>query len=109
MRIINRHPVESDERSSHESTSTTEDWLNWIGDLDIPNDSEDDCAGDVKSDIEQEDSIDDPECPEQRDLSTALTDPGLIRLTLKLERQDETVLVMGNAIETRRIHSVKKK
>jgi len=49
---INRHPVESDEDSAPESISDTDDWLNWNGDLDNPNDSEDDCAADAESDIQ---------------------------------------------------------
>jgi len=49
---INRQTVESDEDSAPESISDTEDWLNWNGDLDNPNDSEDYCAADVESDME---------------------------------------------------------
>jgi len=44
---INRHPVERDEDSASESISDTEDWLNWNGDLDNPNDSEDNCVADM--------------------------------------------------------------
>jgi len=39
IKRINRHPAESDEDSSPESMSDTENWLNWNGDLDNPNDS----------------------------------------------------------------------
>jgi len=39
---INCHPVESDDDSTPESISDTDDWLNWNGDLDNPNDSEED-------------------------------------------------------------------
>ena len=60
IRRINRHPVESDEDSAPESISDTEDWLNWNGDLDNPNDSEDDCTADVESDMEQDNTIEDP-------------------------------------------------
>jgi len=63
IRRINRHPVECDEDSAPESISDTEDWFNWNGDLNNPNDSEDDCAVDDKSDIEQNNGIDDSECP----------------------------------------------
>jgi len=51
IRRINRHPVESDDDSTPESISDTNDWLNRNGDLDNPNDSEDDCAADDESDI----------------------------------------------------------
>jgi len=63
IRRINRHRVESDENSAPESLSDTNDWLNWNGDLDNPNDSEDDCAVDDESDIEQYNGIEDSECP----------------------------------------------
>jgi len=49
---INRHPVESDEDSPPAILSDTDDWLNWNGDLDNPNDSEDDCAAHDESNIE---------------------------------------------------------
>jgi len=64
IRRIYRHPVESNEDSAPESISDTEDWLNWNGDFDSPNDSEDDCAADVKFDIEQDNTIQDPQGPE---------------------------------------------
>jgi len=69
IRRINRHPVKTDEDSAPESISDTEDWFDWNGDLDNPNDSEDDCRADIESEIEQDNSIEDPECPEQRDLT----------------------------------------
>jgi len=43
---INHHPVEGDEDCAPESILDTEDWLNWNGDLDIPNNSDDDWVGD---------------------------------------------------------------
>ena len=106
---IKRHPVESDEDSAPDSISDPEDWLNWNGDLDNPNDSEDNCAADVEFDLEQDDIIQDPECPEQRDVSAVTNVPGLIQPTRKSKRQAETVLMMVNAIETRRNKWVKKK
>jgi hypothetical protein len=109
IRRINRHPVESDEDSASESISDTEDWLNWNGDLDNPNDSEDDCAADVESDMEPDNTIEDPESPEQRDVSAAPNVPRLIRPTPKSKRHAEKVLVTVNAIETRRNKGVKKK
>jgi len=69
IRSINCHPVESDDHSALECISDTEDWLNWNGDLDNSNHSKDDCEADVESDIEQDNSIEDPEYPEQRDVS----------------------------------------
>jgi len=61
IRRIKRHSGESDEDSAPESISDTEDWLNWNGDLDNPNDSEDDCAADIQSDMDQDNSIEDRE------------------------------------------------
>jgi hypothetical protein len=81
IRRINCHPVKSDDASACESISDTEDWLNWNWDLDIPNDSEEDCTADGASDIEQDNSSEDPQCPEQGDVSVAPNVPGLIRPT----------------------------
>jgi len=76
IRRINRHPFESHENTPPESISDTEDWLNWNGDLDIPYDSADDCPADVEYEIEQDNSNEDRECPEQRDVSTVPNVPG---------------------------------
>jgi hypothetical protein len=83
IRRINRHPVETNEDSAPESISDTDDWLNWNGDLDKPNDSEDDCTADDESDIEQYNGIEDSECPEQHDVSVVPNVPGLVRPTRK--------------------------
>jgi len=109
IRRINRHPVECDEDSAPESISDTEDWLNWNGDLDNPNDSEEDCAAADESDIEHNNGIEDPECPKQQDVSAAPNVPGLVRPTPKSKRQAEKVLVTVNAVETRRNKGGKKK
>ena len=42
IRSINRHPVEIDKDSQPKRILYTENWLNWNGDLDNPNDSESD-------------------------------------------------------------------
>jgi hypothetical protein len=51
FRRINCYPVESDEDRPPESISDIDDWVFWNGDLDNPNDSEEDCAADDDSDI----------------------------------------------------------
>jgi hypothetical protein len=56
--------VETDDDSAPESISDTEDWLNWNGNLDNPNDSEEDCAAADEYDIEYNNCMGDPECPE---------------------------------------------
>jgi len=83
IRRINRHPVETDENSARECISDTEDGLNWNVDLDNPIDSEGNCMEDVEWDIEQRTSSEDPEFPEQRDVSAAPNVHGLIRPTWK--------------------------
>jgi hypothetical protein len=78
IRRVNRHPVESEKDSVPESISATKDWLNWNGDLDNPNNCEEDCAADDDSDIEHNNCTKDPECPDQQDVSAAPTVPGLV-------------------------------
>jgi len=107
IRGINHHPVESNEDRAPEAISDTKDWLRWIGDLDTPNDSEDDCAVDMEFDIAQDNSIEHPECPEQRDVSFPPRVRRLMRPTRKSMRQADKVLMMVNAIETRRNKGVK--
>jgi len=106
---IKCHPVESDEKSTPESISDIHDWLNWNGDLDKPNDSEEDCTANDESNIKHNNCIEDPESPEQQDVSAALNVPGLVQLTWKSKRQAEKVLVTVYAVETRRNKGGKKK
>jgi len=56
----------------------------------------------------QDNSIKDPECPEQRDVSAEPNIPGLMWPTRKSKSQAETVLMTLNAIEMRRNQGVKK-
>jgi len=109
IRRINRHPVESGDDSAPESISDTDDWLNWNGDLDNPNDCEDDSAADDEPDIGPNNGIEDAECPEQQDVSAVPNVPGLVRPSRKSRRQAEKVLVTVNAVETRRYTGGKKK
>jgi len=102
IRRINRHPVEDDKDSVPESISDTENWLNWNCDFDNPNDSKDYCTADDESDIAQNNGIEDPEYPEQQDVSAMLNVPGLVRPTRKSKGLPEKVLVTVNAIEMRR-------
>jgi len=52
IKRIDRHPAKSGEDNSPESISDTENSLNWNGDLDNPNDSEDNWQADNESDME---------------------------------------------------------
>ena len=83
IRRINHHPVESDTDSAPGSIPDTDDWLNWNGDLDNPNDSKLDCAADNESVIEPNTGNQDQESPEQQDVSAAPNVPGLVRPTRK--------------------------
>jgi len=84
-RIIH-HPVESADDSTPESISDTNDWLNWNGNLINPNDSEEDCAADDESNIGPNNGIEDPECPEQQDVSAAPNVPRFVWPTRKSKR-----------------------
>jgi len=75
---IDRHPAESDEDSSPQSISDTKNSLNWSGDLDIPNDSEDDWEADNESDMQMDNVREDSETPEQRNVSATPNVPQLI-------------------------------
>jgi hypothetical protein len=75
---MNRHLVEREENSAPESISDTEDWLDWNGDLDHPNNSKHDSVAGVESSIEQDNSIKDPECPDQPNVSATANVPRLI-------------------------------
>jgi len=109
IRKINHHPVKSDDNSAPERISDTDDWLNWNGDLDNPNDSEDDCAADYESDIGPNNGIEDPECSELQDVSAAPNVPELVWPTRKSKRPAEKVLVTANAVETQRNKGGKKR
>jgi len=63
---------------------------------------------DVESIIKQDNSIEDPECPEQWDVSATPNVPGLIWPTWNSKRQVKEVVLTVNEIETRRNKGVKK-
>jgi len=109
IRRIDHHPAESDDDSAPESVSDTENWLTWNGDLDNPNESEEDCDADNESDVELENCFEDPECPEQRDVCAAPNIPGLIRPIGTSKKGTEKGFVTVNATETRKIRGNRKK
>jgi hypothetical protein len=100
-RIV-RHPTERDEDCAPQSISDTENWLNWNGDLDNPNESEDKCEADDESDPEPCSGIKASESPEHRVVGAAPNVPGLFRPTRKSMKQAETGLVTVSTMETRR-------
>jgi hypothetical protein len=77
--------------------------------MDNPHDSDKDCAADDDSDIENNNCIEHPECPEQQDVSTAPNVSGLVQPTQKSKRQAEKILLSVNAVETRTNKAGKKK
>jgi len=109
MQRFNRKPVEIDEDWAPAIISNIEDWLQLNQDLDNPNDTEDDCATDIESDIVQGICIDDPQFPEQRNVSAVPNVAWLIQTTQKSNVQAEKVFVKVNAIQKRRNTGVKKK
>jgi len=72
-------------------------------------DSEEDCPADTESHIEQNNGSEDPECPEQQDLSAAPNAPRLVRPTRKSKRQAEKLFVTVTAAETQRNRGGNKK
>jgi hypothetical protein len=109
-RWINRDPVASDGDIAPESILDSEDWLNWNSNLNNPNDTEEDCAGDDDSDIEHNNGIEDPECTEQHDVIAAPNAMiGSVRPTRTSKRQAEQSLLTVNAGETQRNKGRKKK
>jgi len=108
IKRIDRHPAESDEDSSPESISDTENWLNWNGDLDNPNDSEDDWEADNESDMELDNCSEVSETLEVRNVSAAPNVPGLIRPIRQSKKTVEKALVTVNIMEMRRNKGIKK-
>jgi hypothetical protein len=108
IRRFNHHPDDSEEESTPQRILESENWLNWDRDLDNANDSKDDCATDAESAIGREMSIEDPEHPVLRDVCATPNVSALFWPTLKSKIQAEMVLVMFNAIQTRRDMGVKK-
>jgi len=109
IKQIDHHPAESDEDSSPESISDTENWLNWNGDLDNPNDSEHDWEADNESDMELDNGSEVSETLEERNVSAAPNVPGLIRPIRQSKKKVEQALVKVNIMETRRNKGIKKK
>jgi hypothetical protein len=109
IRRINCHPVESDEDSATGIIFDTDNWLIWNGDLEIPNDSKENCAADDDSDIEHNTYIEDTKCLELQDAGAAPILPGSVRPTRKSKRQAGKVVMMVNAVEMWRNKGGKKK
>jgi len=104
---INCHSVKTHNDSTPKSISDTNNSLHWNGYLQNPNDSKDECAADIECHRWKDNGIEDPDCPELRDVSATPDVPRLIRQTWKSQRQAETVLMTIKAIEMWRNKGVK--
>jgi len=87
--------------SSPESISDTENWLNWNGDFDNPNDSQDDWEADNQSHMELDNSREDSKTPGHLNVSAAPNIPRLIRPTWQSQQMVEYALMTVHIIETR--------
>jgi hypothetical protein len=76
---IDHHPAERDEESSPETIADTENLINWNGELNYPNDSEDDWEADNQSDMELQNGSEDSEILEQQNVSVTANVLGWIR------------------------------
>jgi hypothetical protein len=99
---MDSHPAESDEDCSPESFSDTINWFDWNGDLDNPNDSEDDWEVDNESGIELNNCVRDLETKEKWIVSAAPDVPELIWPPRRSMKQVEKVVLRVGTMETRR-------
>ena len=109
IKRIDCHPAESDEDSAPDSILDTENWLDWNGDFDNPNDSEDDWEVDNESNMELANRTRDPETPAQWEVNAAPNVPGVILPTRRSMAMTDKVLMTANTIETRKNKGNKKK
>jgi len=108
IKRIDRHPAETDVDNTPESVSDTENWLDWNGDLDNPNDSEDNWEADNESKMELNNGVRDSEPQEQRDVSSAPNVPVLISPTRGSKINAQNMLITVGTMETRRSKGMKK-
>jgi hypothetical protein len=106
---INCHTVDMDDDGTSETIMDAKTWLNWNGNLDNANNSNDICTADGKSDIEQDTGIKDLKSAGQWDMMNAKENvPGLIWPIRQSKSQTEQVLAMVNALEMMINKGVKK-
>ena len=109
IKRIDCHLAETAEESSPESIADTENWLNWNGDLDNSNDSEDDWEKDNESHRELHNVSEDSEAPDVWNVRVEPNVPGLIRPIQQLKKKVEKALLTVNVMEMRRNLGIKKK
>jgi len=108
IKVINSHLVKSVEDRAPSTISDTANSLNFNGELDIRNDSGDDCAANIKSNIVQDNGIGNPEGATHRNMSAAPILSGMIQPTRTSKRPAEQVLVTVNAMKTWRKKGINK-
>jgi len=108
IKRIDHHPAGCDVDCLPECISDTENWNNLNGDLDNPNNSEDDWEADNESDMELDHGSENLETPEQWNVRAAPNVPRLIRPIRRSKKKVQKALMPVNIIETRRNQGIKK-
>jgi len=80
----------------------TDNWLNWNGVMHNPNERKDDWEIAVEFDIGLDNGIENPECPEQWDLSAVPNFPELIKPIRRLMKTTGKGLLTFSAMASRR-------
>jgi hypothetical protein len=91
--------IERDEDSALEIISDTDDWPNWNGNLNNPNDSDADCAADDETDIEHNNAIKVLDCQEQQNVSATPNVCRLVQPTRKSKRHAGQVFIKVNTVK----------
>jgi hypothetical protein len=91
----------NDYNVSPESISDTENRINWNGDVDNPDDSEDNWEADNESEMELDNGSNYSDTLEQRNVSATSNVPGLIQLIWQGKKKLEKALMTVNIMETR--------
>jgi len=109
IKRIDLHLAKSDKDCAPQTILDTENWLDWNGDWDNPNDGEDELEPDNESNLELGNTIENLEMPEEWDVSAAPNFPQLIWPTQRSKKKAAKVLITVNPMEMRRNQGKKKK
>jgi len=102
MKRINHHAAESKEDSAPGIISDTNNWLNWNGDLENTDMSEDNWQAGDESDVDLHNSIEVLAGPEQQDVSTAPNVTRLIRPIRMSKKQAEMGFATVTSMDMKR-------
>jgi len=109
IKWIDHHPAETDDHSAPETPSDTAHWLIRNGDLDNPNDSNENCEANNKSGIEPDNGIKALGSPKHWVVSATPNVLGLIRPTRRSMTMAEKGLKTVSAMENGGIRETRKK